>query len=477
MTLPDTAVPTIAQARRMLSGREISVPELVEACLSRVAAYEDTAHAFVTRTIETARAEARTLQAELDAGRPRSPLHGIPIGLKDIYDTQGVLTTAHSKVLEDNIPAEDATTVTRLRQAGTVSLGKLSTWEFAIGGPSFDLPWPPATNPWNSDHDPGGSSSGTGAAVATGMVIAGMGTDTGGSIRIPAARCGIAGLKPSYGRVSRRGVIPLAWSLGHAGPMCWTAEDCALMLQEIAGHDPLDPASARAAVPDYTTALAQGIRGKRIVVPRHFFETDSPADADCLAAFEEALGVLRSLGATVTGIRLSPLQDYVACQTVISRSESYTGHEINLKTRPGDYGRFARERITLGAFYPAADYLQAQRRRRELSAEFARAMSGADLCVLPTLPGAAPPMRGQSTHAMLERPLYVQPFNVTGSPALSVCNGFSPAGLPFGLQIVGHPFDEAGVLAAGHAYEQATAWRARHANPLHPSPWAAAPAV
>lgn len=298
------------------------------------------------------------------------------------------------------------------------------------------------------------------------MVLGGMGSDTGGSIRIPAARCGIAGLKPTYGRVSRAGVLPLAYSLDHTGPMAWTSEDCALMLQELAGYDPRDPASARAKVPDFTAALGAGVKDAKIIVPRHFFEVDSIADEDCLVAFETALAVLRDMGAQTREVTLSPLADYVACATIISRSEAYAIHEADLKSRHGKYGSVARQRIGSGALLTASDYVQALRRRAELVSEFAAAMQGADFCLLPTLPSAAPALRGQSAHTMTERMLYTQPFNVTGSPALSVCMGFSDAYLPFGLQIVGHPFDEAGVLAAGHAYETATAWRDMRPNPM-----------
>lgn len=461
MALPAADIPTIAEARRMLTARIISVPELVEACAARIDALDPQCHAFATPTLAMARETAVLRQKELDDAKPRGPLHGIPVGFKDIYDTKGILTTASSRLLEHNIPTEDATAVSRLEAAGAISLGKLQTWEFALGGPSFDLPRPPAANPWNLEHDAGGSSSGTGVAVATGMVLGGMGSDTGGSIRLPAAYCGIAGLKPTYGRISRAGVFPLSFSLDHAGPMAWTAEDCALMLQVLAGHDPRDPSSSRAKVPDYLAGLGDGVKGLKIAVPRHFFEKDSPADDDCIRAFDDALEALKDMGAEIHEMTLSPLFDYVACQSVISRSQSYTLHERNFRTRPHAYGKLARERITLGALYTAADYINAIQRQVELIAELTQAMAGMDLCMTPTLPSTAPSLAGQSAHLLFDRMFYTQPFNVTGWPALSICNGFSAAGLPFGLQIVGHPFCEAAVLAAGHAYETATSWRKR----------------
>lgn len=466
MTCPKHDTPTIAEARTLLANRQISVPELVDECLTRVSAYEPVSHAFVTLTADRARAAALASQKAIEAGQPLGLLHGIPIAFKDIFETKGIRTTGQSRLLEDNVPTEDATTVTRLAEAGAISLGKLTTYEFAIGGPSFDLPWPPATNPWNPAHDTGGSSSGTGAAVASGMILGGMGSDTGGSIRIPASHCGIAGLKPTYGRVSKAGVLPLCFSLDHVGPMAWTTEDCALMLQAIAGPDPRDPSTAPARVPDYMAALGQGVRGKRILVPRHFFEIDSPADADCAAAFEEALRVMADLGAEIREITLSPLGDYVALQSVISRSHSYTVHAETLKTRPEAYGKFSRERLTLGSLYTANDYINALRLQAELVAEMLAVVGPGDLMLTPTMPSSAPLLKGQSVHMLLERHFYTHPCSVTGFPALSVCNGFSSAGMPFGLQIAGRPFDEAGVLAAGHAYEQATGWRASRANPL-----------
>ena len=247
---------TIAEAARLIAAKALSPVELAGMCLERVERLEPTLHAFVTLTAERAREEARAAERAIMADGPKSRLHGIPIGLKDIFATAGVRTTAHSRQLADNVPGEDAAATARLAAAGAVLMGKLATHEFAFGGPSFDLPWPPARNPWSPGHFTGGSSSGTAAAVAAGMVLGGMGTDTSGSIRSPAALCGVAGLKPTYGRVSRRGVFPLAFSMDHAGPMAWTAEDCAILLQAVAGHDPKDPASADMPVPDYKIGRA-----------------------------------------------------------------------------------------------------------------------------------------------------------------------------------------------------------------------------
>jgi aspartyl-tRNA(Asn)/glutamyl-tRNA(Gln) amidotransferase subunit A len=458
---------TIAEAARLIETRQISPVALVEECLRVIDALDPTYHAFIEVLRESALEAAHAAEAEIAAGRYRGPMHGVPIGLKDIYETKGVRTTGHSRVAADHVPAEDATTTAKLAEAGAINLGKLATWEFAIGGPSFDLPWPPSGNPWNPAHDPGGSSSGTGTAVATGMVLGGMGSDTGGSIRFPASLCGIAGIKPTYGLVSRAGVMPLSFSLDHAGPMAWTTEDCALMLQALAGHDPRDPASADVPIPDYRAALTGDLKGLRVGVLRQFYEIDAPADADVAAAMEAAVAALRDLGAEVVEApKLSPMMDYLAAAFLISRSEAFAIHEETLKAAPELYGAVARERMLVGAFVTAADYVQAMRRRRELCAEFAAAMAEVDLMVLPATPTAAPELGGYGTHFNFDRPLYTTPFNLTGSPALSVCMGFSATGLPFGLQIVGRPFAEAAVLRAGDAYERATAWRNARPKPM-----------
>ncbi len=283
------AIPTIAEAAKRIAAKQLSPVELTRACLDRVRALDDRLHAFVHLTEERALAEAREAERAIMAGASKGPLHGIPIGLKDIVDTKGIPTTCGSKILQDNIPDTDAACAESLAEAGTVLIGKTTTHEFADGGPSFDLPKPPARNPWNTDHFTAGSSSGTGAAVAAGLILGGIGTDTGGSIRGPAALCGIAGIKPTYGLVSRAGVAPAAFSLDHIGPMAWTAEDCALMLQALAGHDPRDPASADRPVPNYTAALGSGIKGLKVGVIHHFHEVDykvspgtqrgAPADA------------------------------------------------------------------------------------------------------------------------------------------------------------------------------------------------------
>src|SRR5215475_6843972 len=321
---------TIAEAARLIETRELSPVELVESRLDRIARLDSRLHSFIRVLADDARREARAAEAEIAAGRYRGPLHGVPVGLKDIYETAGVATTGHSKVMQDHMPQADAVAVAKLREAGAVIVGKLATHEFALGGPSFDLPWPPARNPWDLSRFTGGSSSGTGAAVAAGLVLGGTGSDTGGSIRGPAAYCGLAGIKPTYGLISRMGILPLAFSLDHAGPMAWTAEDCAILLQAMAGHDPSDPASASRPVPDYRAALQGAVKGLRIGLIRHFYESDNLANAATRQAIATAAKTFEGLGCNVRELILSPLADWAACGNAILNAEAYAIHEANL---------------------------------------------------------------------------------------------------------------------------------------------------
>ena len=453
---------TIAEAAALISKRELSPVELVENRLARIERFDGRLNSFIRVLREPALTAARAAEAEILAGNHRGPLHGIPIGLKDIYETKGVPTTGHSKVLIDHVPQRDATSVRRLTDAGAIVLGKLATHEFAFGGPSFDLPWPPARNPWDTSRFTGGSSSGTGAAVAAGLVLGGTGSDTGGSIRGPAAFCGLAGLKPTYGRISRVGILPLAFSLDHAGPMTWTVEDCAIMLDAMAGHDPADPASADCPVPDCRAALSGDVKGLRIGLIRHFYESDNPADEATRQGIDAAVKVFEDLGCSVRELRLSPLAEWAACGVMIMLTEGYAVHQATLRERFGDYGEAFRDRMALAALISGGDYVQAVRRRRELVTEFTTAMANLDLVITAAAASEAPAIDAVSKFAIFERPMLTMPFNVTGSPAMSVCCGYSAAGLPLAIQLVGKPFDEATVLRAAHAYEKATAWRSIH---------------
>ncbi len=456
-----TSIPTIAEAARLIAARKLSPVELVDDCLARIDRHDGALNSFILVTADTARTEARKAEAEIAGHGPSGPLHGIPLGLKDIYDLEGVPTTAHSRRLLDNVAREDAFSVARLRAAGAIVLGKLATHEFALGGPSFDLPFPPARNPWDTKRFTGGSSSGTGAAVAAGLVLGGTGSDTGGSIRVPAGFCGIAGLKPTYGLVSRRGILPLSWSLDHAGPMAWTVEDCALMLNAMAGHDPLDPGSILTAPTDYAAGIDGDIAGLRVGVVRHFHETDNPSGPPVLDTIAAVTGFFEERGATVADVTLSPLQDYAACGHLIMLAEGFSIHRRDLAEQPQIFGEAFRDRMSMGALFTSADYLQALRRRRELSAEMALAFRNFDILVTAATPFEAPPISDVGKFASYERPALSLPFNVTGVPALSVSCGRSASGLPIGVQFAARPFAEALLLRAGHACETALGARDR----------------
>src|SRR5436305_621570 len=348
---------TIAEAAKLIQQRELSPGELVDSQLARIEKFDGRLHSFIRLLGDSARAEARAAESEIAAGKYRGPLHGIPLGLKDIYETGGVPTTGHSKVMQDHVPKSDAFSVKRLCAAGAIIMGKLATPEFALGGPSFDLPWPPARNPWDTGRFTGGSSSGTGAAVAAGLVLGGTGSDTGGSIRGPAAFCGLAGIKPTYGLISRAGILPLGFSLDHAGPMAWTAEDCAILLQAMAGHDPADPGSANRPIPDYRASLKGEVKGLRIGLIRHFYERDNDADPAARDAIAAAAKVLEGLGCSVREITLSPLADWAACGMTIMYAESYAIHEAELRRRFTDYGEIFRDRMALAGLITGADYV------------------------------------------------------------------------------------------------------------------------
>jgi aspartyl-tRNA(Asn)/glutamyl-tRNA(Gln) amidotransferase subunit A len=454
-------IPTIAEAAKLIASKKLSPVELTKACLDRVHALDDRLHAFVLVTEDRALAEARAAEAAIMKDGPSGPMHGIPIGLKDIVDTAGIPTTCQSKILQDNIPETDATCAAKLSAAGSVLIGKLTTHEFADGGPSFDLPKPPARNPWNTGHFTAGSSSGTGAAVAAGMILCGIGTDTGGSIRGPAALCGIAGIKATYGLVSRAGVAPAAFSLDHIGPMAWTAEDCAIMLQVLAGHDKRDPASATYPVPDYTALLGSGLKGVRIGVIRHFHEQDYKVADATQRGIDDAVMLFRDMGAVVSDVTLSPLQDWQACGSLISITERAAAYEEWARTRLADFSERVQSRLMLGAFVSGVDYVQAVRRRRELRAELRMAMADLDVVITAGAPGEAPKIDEIPRWDLFDKPNFTMPFNVSGSPAICVCSGFGQGGLPVSMQIVGKPFQEPTVFRVADAFEKATDFRAK----------------
>ncbi len=469
---------TLAEASRLIASRKLSPVEYTEALVARTEALEPQINAFITRTDDMALDAARAAEAEIARGGHRGPLHGVPFAVKDIYDTAGILTSGHSRTNIDRVPSKDSTAVARLKAAGAVLTGKLATHEFAHGGPSFDLPWPPARNPWNTAHFTGGSSSGSGAALAAGLVPISLGSDTGGSIRGPAGLCGIAGLKPTYGLVSRAGVIPNSYSYDHCGPMARTSEDCALILNAVAGHDLADPSSAHRTTPDYTAGLGDGIKGLRIGVVRHFWETDIAPNADLSAAMEASLAVLRDLGAIVEDVKLRPLQSYSDVKIVTAESELFSLHLKELIARPEAFGQDFRSRSLAACLFTAEDYVAASRERRRIMDEMRPIYRRFDLLVTANT-SAAPRLDRHDPLAFWQKAALPTPFNCTGGPALAVLCGFNGAGLPLSLQIVGRPFDDAPVLRAGHAFEQATGFTKRHpqltpgAAPaaLDPKPW------
>ena len=451
---------TIAEASRLIAARLLSPVELTRALLDRIAAIDPWLNAYLLVTAEQALAQARAAEAEIMAGGYRGPMHGIPVALKDIYCTKGIRTTCHSRTRADYVPDFDATTVGKLHDAGAVLLGKLATHEFAHGGPSFDLPWPPARNPWNVAHFTGGSSSGSGAGVAAGLTLGALGSDTGGSIRNPAALCGLVGLKSTYGLVSRFGVFTNSFSYDHAGPMTWSVEDCAIMLQAIAGHDPRDPASAARPVPNYRAALAGSIKGLRIGVLRHLYEDDVPVGAAAKAALEEAFAVLKGLGAALEDARIRPAQDYCDVKITGAESELYSVHEPVLRRRLDDFGEDFLGRSLGALLITGPDYVAASRERRVMMAEAQDVYARYDVLVTAG-PGPAPRLDAWRTINFWQKGSLTTPFNVLGGPALAQCIGFTGDGLPLSMQVIGRPFDDATVLRVAHAYEAATPWRRR----------------
>ena len=452
---------TIAQASDLIRQRKLSPVELTRALLKRTRELEPQLNAYITVTEELALEDAKRAEDDIAKGDYRGPLHGIPFALKDIYDTQGILTSGGSKVGIDNVPDRDATTTAKLRGAGAVLMGKLQTHEFAHGGPSFDLPWPPARNPWNLEHFTGGSSSGSGAALAAGLIPAAMGSDTGGSIRGPASLCGITGFMPTYGLVSRAGVIPNSFTFDHCGPMARTVEDCAILLQAIAGYDPRDSGSIEQPIPDYRAALRAGVKGLRIGVLRHYWEEDNPGPEDQRAMMEQAIAAFRDLGAVLQDARARPMSDGMDVKVIIAESELFAIHQPKLRERPGDFGRDFLGRALPACLFQASDYVQALREHRRYLADMKPLYEKYDVLLTCGF-GPAPRLDAHRTLSFWQRSSVFTPSNVARNPALVMCGGFSKTGLPLGLQVIGRPFDDARVLAVAHAYQSATAWHTQH---------------
>lgn len=452
---------TIADAGRQIAAGTLSPVALIEQCLARIEAHDGKVNAFHDVFAAEALAGARTAEADIRAGRLKGKLHGIPVGIKAVIDIAGRKTTANSRLLPNYVPEADATVVRLLREAGAIILGHADTFEFAFGGPTFDALYPPARNPWGLERSTGGSSSGSAAAVAAGFCLGAIGSDAGGSIRSPASHCGIAGLKPTLGRVSAQGDIPLTFSFDTVGPMAWTAEDCALMLQAIAGHDPADAMSSEEPVDDYLGGLDGGLAGLRIGLIRHFYAEDFDAHPEIVAAIDAAAETMRGLGAEVAEARLSDVMDYHATGRMILPAEALAIHEEMITERLDEYGEVLRGRVALGGMIRAVDYIQAQRRRTELTREMEQVFGEYDLLLTTGLLVPQAALAAKQVFPYFTFPMIDVPFNLTGHPAISVCAGYFDDGMPIGAQIAGRYFDEATVLRAAHAYEGASPWRDR----------------
>jgi aspartyl-tRNA(Asn)/glutamyl-tRNA(Gln) amidotransferase subunit A len=450
---------TVVEAGEWLRDGRTTSLELTDALLSRASATQDTLAAFITIADESARAAATRADAELASGMDRGPLHGIPIGVKDIIATVDAPTTANSRVMD---PAwgqgRDATVISRLRDAGAIMLGKLGLNEYAIGFPDPDTGFLIPKNPWDLTRFPGGSSSGTGTAVAAGLVLGGLGTDTGGSIRGPSSYCGITGIKPTFGLVSKEGCVPLGYSLDNIGPMTRTVRDCALMLQAMAGYDPKDACSVDVLVPNMRAGLNGSLAGVKLGIPRDYFFDVPELDAEVKAAVLGAIDAMHAAGATVVDISIPHAPIARHAQRIIMFAEAYAYHEPDLQSRPELYGKYTRQSIRQGALFSAPDFVQAQRVRSLIKAETIQALSTVDVLITPTMLGVAPTFEGYDFEAFMKQPTFTGIWNLTGSPAMSVCCGFSSAGLPIGMQIVGKAFDEPTMFKVGDAYQRITDW-------------------
>lgn len=457
---------SIGELSRLIAKKQISPVDVVKSLLERIDRLDKRLNAYITVLREESLEAARKAEQAIAAGNRIGPLHGIPIALKDLCYTKGVRTTAGSKVLADFVPGYDCTLVERFHEAGAIILGKANLHEFALGATNENPHYGNALNPWDTGRITGGSSGGSAAAVAASLASGAIGSDTGGSIRIPSSLCGIVGLKPTFGRVSKYGVLDLCWSLDHVGPMTRTVEDAAMILQATAGYDPNDPSTSRLPVPNYTRSLRKGVQGLRVGLPsQYFFEELNP---DVSAAVNEALNVLRGLGAADSQVSLPHASLGPRVTWTIISGEAASVHRKWLNERAADYGSDVRARLELAQFTLATQYIQAQRVRRLIRDDFQKAFRQVDVIVTPSTPITAPKvgerqvlLAGRLVTELTGLGRFASPINGAGLPALTLPCGFTSAGLPIGLQIIGRPFDEATVLRAAYAYEAATDWHKR----------------
>ena len=447
----------VTETARALRAGAITSSALTEASLERIAAHDGAINAFVLRDAAGALAAAKAADTDFARGVDRGPMHGVPYALKDIYDVAGLPTTCHSKLRIGEVAEVDSAVAAKFRAAGAVLLGKLGTFEFALGGPSFDLPFPPARNPWNLTRQTGGSSAGSAAAIAAGYVAVAPGSCTTGSIRGPAAWCGAVGLKPTFGRVSRRGVFPLAWTLDHCGPLTRRVRDAAIALTIMAGYDPEDEGSVDTPVGDYLGALEKGVAGLRIGAPRHFYEASPQLTDAARATILLAFALLESEGARVHDVALSDYALYAGCGRVLMTAEAFAIHRRALARRFSDYGEIAARRFAIGAVVVAADYMDTLALRKRLAQEVNARLEHVDVIVTAISLAPPPPLLEPGT-SLGAAPLQASPWNVTGHPAVSVPMGLDAEGLPLAVQIVGRRFDEATVLRVARALERASGW-------------------
>jgi aspartyl-tRNA(Asn)/glutamyl-tRNA(Gln) amidotransferase subunit A len=450
---------TIVEAGEWLRDGRITCTELTEGLLARANAAQDALGAFITIAHESALAAARTADAELASGIDRGPLHGIPIGVKDIIATVDAPTTANSRVMDPAWGANrDASVMLRLRAAGAIMLGKLVLNEYAIGFPDPDTGFPIPKNPWDLARFPGGSSSGTGVAVAAGLILGGLGTDTGGSIRGPSSFCGISGIKQTFGLVSKEGCVPLGYSLDNIGPMAHTVRDCALMMQAMAGYDPNDECCVDRPVADMVSGLDGSLAGIRIGIPYEYFFDVPELDPEVKAAVLAAVDAMQAAGATIVDVKIPHAAVARHAQRVIMFAEAYAYHEPDLQTKPELYGKYTRQQIRQGTVFTAPDFVQANRVRGLIKAEAFAAVADVDVLITPTMPSTAPTYAGYDFESQIKQPTFTGIWNLTGMPALSICCGFSSNNLPIGMQIIGKPFGEPTVFKVGDAYQGLTDW-------------------
>ena len=466
MNHDDLCFSAISEVAELVESGRLSPVELTRAHLGRIEATEPALNSFITLLAEQALDQAAAAEREIAAGTYRGPLHGIPIGLKDLYYTKGIRTTVGTRILRDFVPDYDAAVVERFNDAGAVLLGKLQMHEFALGATSVNPHDGPAHNPWDVSRITGGSSGGSGSSVASGQCMATLGSDTGGSIRIPGGLCGIVGMKPTFGLISRYGVHPLSWSLDTVGPMTRTALDAAMVMNALAGHDSRDPSSAQVPDQDYTAGINDGVAGLRIGIPDDFFY--DVIDEEVSAAISEAAGILAELGAVVERCSIPALNHALGISSTILVTEAAETLLTHMRERPEDIGADVRARLYLGAMTPAVDYVKAQRARAAYNEHLADAMSDYDLLLAPTAAVGAPgidqefvEVGGKMENALSLMSRLTRPFNITGQPAVSVPCGFTSEGMPIGMQLAGRMWEDSVVLRAAHAFEQATEWHTR----------------